>query len=53
MPDEQKPVKVDVMCTKAKCENRNIVIQVTTYPHANVICGPCGSTLVADVPEPA
>jgi ribosomal protein S27E len=53
MPTEPEPVKMTVTCTKAKCVNRNVLINITTYPHANVICGPCGSTLVADVPEPS
>jgi len=52
VPDEPQPLEVTVTCTKAKCPNRNLLITVLTFAHANVICGPCGSTLVNDVPEP-
>jgi transcription elongation factor Elf1 len=45
------PISVTVTCVADGCENSSIPLTVTTYSHANVICGPCGATLIDDVPE--
>lgn len=48
---EPKQVTMTVACTKKKCANYQLSIEVLTWEHATVSCGPCGTVLVADVPE--
>jgi hypothetical protein len=50
MDNVNEPTTVTVTCVKAGCENRNIPLTVTTFVHAEVMCGPCGAILVDDVP---
>jgi hypothetical protein len=51
MTDEPKMVQLDVTCVQAGCVNQNVKIRVQTFEHAEVMCGPCSSILVDDVPE--
>jgi hypothetical protein len=42
---------VTVMCFTEGCRNAGFSITVQTVEHAQVICGPCGTVLIDDVPE--
>jgi hypothetical protein len=42
-------LNVSVTCTNAACKNFDRLIEVVTFEHAQVICGPCGTVLDSDV----
>ena len=50
-PNDPQIVTVTVSCSTEGCGNAGAIISVTTVEHSKVVCGPCGTVMIEDVPE--